>query len=218
MAVARSLRMIHPMTTKKKLIIDGVGVTAETLKKPIDWAELYGNTNPVEMEIGCGKGTFITDQAKKNPNTNYFGIEWANWFWRYTCDRLRRNHCTNARAIRLDAALFLDEHVADGSLSVLHIYFPDPWPKSKHHRRRLINEAFMLKVHRVLKPGAMLNIVTDHAGYWEQIEPVVRGSKLRTIEFARPTSAAEGETVGTNFERKYIREGRPFYAIAAIRD
>jgi tRNA (guanine-N7-)-methyltransferase len=202
---------------KKTMNVEGVGVTEQTLTRPIDWAQLYGNANPVEIEIGCGKGTFITDQARKFPGVNFFGIEWAAWFYRYTADRLRRHGCVNARAMRIDAALFVDEYVPDASVSVLHIYFPDPWPKQKHHRRRLINPAFMKKVERILVPGGKLSVVTDHLNYWQAIEPAVRGSGLKVIEFDKPSSAGEGETVGTNFERKYIREGRPFYAIAAVR-
>ncbi|HTL28397.1 MAG TPA: hypothetical protein VL282_04230, partial [Tepidisphaeraceae bacterium] len=152
------------------------------------------------------------------PEVNFFGIEWARWYWRYTSDRLRRNHCMNARAVRADAGFFLREFVPDHSLSVLHIYFPDPWPKKRHHKRRLIQEGFLREIERVLKPGGRLQVVTDHQDYFEHIEPVVRKSKLKVIDYNRPGSAGEGEFVGTNFERKYRREGRPFYAIAAIKD
>ena len=206
------------MQSNKELVVEPIGLDVETLPKPIDWREMFGNDHPVEMEIGSGKGTFITEQAKARPEVNFFGIEWARWFWRYTSDRLRRNNCMNARAIRADAAFFLREHVPSESLSVLHIYFPDPWPKKRHHKRRLIQEPFLKEVERVLKPGGRLQVVTDHKDYFEQIEPVVRNSKLKVIDYNRPGSAGEGEFVGTNFERKYQREGRPFYAIAAAKE
>ena len=176
-------------------------------------------TIAVELEIGCGKGTFITEQAKERPGVNFFGIEWARWFWRYTSDRLRRNDCTNARAVRAEAGFFLDEHVPAESLSVLHVYFPDPWPKARHNKRRLIQPAFMPKVLRVLRPGGRLQVVTDHADYWAQIEATLRAAEgLTVVPYDPPGSAEEGEVVGTNFERKYRREGRPFYAIAAVRE
>jgi tRNA (guanine-N7-)-methyltransferase len=206
------------MQTNNPLDITGVGLDPDTLPKPLNWAELFGNSNPVELEIGMGKGTFITEQAKARPDTNFFGIEWARWFWRYASDRLRRNHCANARTVRAEAAFFLREFVPPGSLSVLHIYFPDPWPKAKHNKRRLIQPPFLELVERVLIPGGgKLQVVTDHLDYWTQIEPVVRGSNLQVVDYTRPGSAHEGEVVGTNFERKYIREGRPFYAIAATK-
>lgn len=207
------------MQSVSSFVVEPVGLEVESLARPMDFAALYGNTNPVELEIGMGKGTFLTEQALARPGTNFFGIEWANWFYRYAADRMRRNGCTNARCVRADATFFLREFVPDGSLSVLHIYFPDPWPKARHHKRRSIQEAFVPVIRRVLRAGGELRVVTDHKGYWEEnIEPTVRGSGLTVIDYARPGTAAEGETVGTNFERKYQREGRPFYAIAARQD
>ena len=205
------------MQAHRELIIEPIGLEIDSLPKPIDWAALYDNDHPVEIEIGMGKGTFLTEQAKARPETNFFGIEWARWFWRYASDRLRRHGCMNARTARVEALFFLTEYVKDASVFVLHVYFPDPWPKARHHKRRLIQEPFMKQVARVLVPGGRLQIVTDHQGYFEQIDQVVRASPLQIVEYNKPGSAAEGEFVGTNFERKYRREGRPFYAIAAVK-
>ena len=203
------------MQTDHELIVEPIGLDVEKLPRPIDWRELYGNDHPVELEIGMGKGTFLTEQAKAHLDVNFFGIEWARWYWRYASDRLRRNQCLNVRTVRAEAGYFLNEFVSDASLAVLHIYFPDPWPKKRHHKRRLIQEPFMRQIERVLMPGGRVQIVTDHQEYFEQIESMVKASKLTVIDYSRPGSANEGEFVGTNFERKYRREGRPFYAIAA---
>jgi tRNA (guanine-N7-)-methyltransferase len=207
------------MQTHRDLIVEPIGLDADVLPKPLSWQTLFGNDHPVELEIGMGKGTFLLDQAKARPDVNFFGIEWARWFWRYASDRLRRHGCTNARTVRAEAAFFLTEFVPPASLSVLHIYFPDPWPKARHHKRRLIHPKFMPLVEHVLKPGGRLQIVTDHQGYFEEnIELSVRGAPgLRVMDYNRPGSAGEGEFVGTNFERKYRREGRPFFAIAAVK-
>ena len=213
---------MRAMQSNRELNVEGVGLIADALAKPIDWKDLYGNDHPVELEIGMGKGTFLTEQAKARPEVNFFGIEWANWFWRYASDRLRRNGCTNARTVRAEALFFLREHVPDESLSVLHVYFPDPWPKKRHHKRRLVQEPFMKQAERVLVPGGRLQVVSDHKGYFEEnIEPMIRaaadGGRLSIVDYNRPGSAGEGEFVGTNFERKYQREGRPFYALAAVK-
>jgi tRNA (guanine-N7-)-methyltransferase len=204
------------MQSRRPLIVEPVGLEQEQLPKPIDLAALFGNTNPVELEIGMGKGTFLTEQAKARPEINFFGVEWARWFWRYASDRLRRSGAKNVRTIRAEASFFLHEFIADATLSVVHIYFPDPWPKARHHKRRLIQPPFVKEILRVLIPGGRVQIVTDHKDYFEQIEQAVRDSTLKVIEYNRPGSAAEGEFVGTNFERKYRRENRPFYAIAAM--
>lgn len=204
------------MQSNHELIVEPIGLDVEMLVRPLDWSVLFGNHHPVELEIGMGKGTFITEQAKARPEVNFFGIEWARWFWRSASDRLRRNGCLNARTVRAEAGFFLTEFVPQASLAVLHIYFPDPWPKARHHKRRLIQEPFMRQAERVLaNDGGRLQVVTDHQEYFEQIEAVVKSSALTVIDYNRPGSAGEAEFVGTNFERKYRREGRPFYAIAA---
>ena len=88
------------MQTKHELIPEPIGLDVDALPRPLNWSELYGNANPVELEIGMGKGTFLTEQAKARPEVNFFGVEWARWFWRYASDRLRRADCTNARTVR----------------------------------------------------------------------------------------------------------------------
>ena len=205
------------MQSHRELIVEPIGLNPDSLARPIDFSALFENDNPVELEIGMGKGTFLTEQSLARPQTNFLGIEWANWYWRYASDRLRRHECLNARTVRAEAMFFIREHVADASLAVVHVYFPDPWPKKRHHKRRLIQEPFLQQVQRILVPGGRLQVVTDHADYFQQIEAVVTASPLKIIEYNRPGSAGEGEFVGTNFERKYRREGRPFHAIAAVK-
>jgi tRNA (guanine-N7-)-methyltransferase len=205
------------MQRAQDLIVEPIGLDVETLPRPIVFNQLFGNDNPVELEIGSGKGTFLVDQAKARPQTNFIGIEYARWFWRYASDRLRRNNCQNVRTVRAEAGFFLREFVSNQSLAAMHIYFPDPWPKKRHHKRRLIQPPFMLEVTRLLQPGGRLQIVTDHQDYFEQIRQVVAQSPLAPAEYQPPGSAAQGEFVGTNFERKYRREGRPFYSVAATK-
>ncbi|MEM8873033.1 MAG: hypothetical protein AAGD32_02135 [Planctomycetota bacterium] len=131
---------------------------------------------------------------------------------------MRRNGCAdNARMSRAEANWFLTELVSAESVDALHIYFPDPWPKAKHNKRRLIQPAFMEIVERVLVPGGRLQVVTDHQDYWEHIKPTVEASNLQRVDYRGYGSAGEGEVVGTNFERKYIAEGRTFNAIAAVK-
>ena len=179
-------------------------------------------TLPFELEIGSGKGTFLIQQAAGQPGTNFLGIEWAHEFYAYAADRLRRRGVPNVRLLNADAVEFMHWRCPDGIARVIHLYFSDPWPKSRHHRRRVVQDRFLADAHRVLGPGGELRIVTDHEEYWawmqEHFARWCTGSAetdhplFERRAFDPPASAAEGELVGTNFERKYKREGRPFHA------
>jgi tRNA (guanine-N7-)-methyltransferase len=119
--------------------------------------------------------------------------------------------------ILADAGQLVTELIADGCLNAVHAYFPDPWPKKRHHKRRLFQGPFLEHVERVLVRGGRLQVVTDHQDYFSQIEQVFRTSSLELTDFRSPGATEDEELVGSNFERKYRREGRPFYAIAAIK-
>lgn len=194
----------------------------EILLKPedfdgkVDLLQIFGRHGPVHIEIGSGKGTFLLHQAKAQPNDNFLGIEWANRYYRYIVDRIGRWGLTNVRIIRTDAADFIAESVPNGSVDCFHIYFPDPWPKKRHHKRRFICPANLEHLIRGLKAGGQLRIATDHADYFEQIKKVIatESDKLEKVEFIRPAGAEMGEWAGTNFERKYIKDQRSIYTLA----
>ena len=123
-------------------------------------------------------------------------------------------YCTD---IWFDEAFdFMEKHLPDLSLSTIHIYFPDPWPKKRHHKRRFFNEANLELLVRLLKPQGILRIATDHGGYFEQMQRVIAGQSERLEEALFPPTAGAntGEWVGTNFERKYLKEERVIYKIA----
>jgi tRNA (guanine-N7-)-methyltransferase len=174
---------------------------------------------PFELEIGSGKGTFLMQEAPAHPQTNFLGIEYAGEFYRYAADRIRRAGLPNVRMLYADASEFVAHWLADGCCSVVHLYFSDPWPKTRHHKRRVVQDASLAQFHRVLVPGGELRLVTDHPMLWAWYEEhAARAAHLFAREgFARPASAAADEVVGTNFERKYRREGRPFHAMTLRR-
>lgn len=180
---------------------------------------------PLEIEIGSGKGTFLVQQCELQPDANFLGIEWAKEFYAYAADRLRRRAATNVRMLHGDATAFVHWRVPTGIVRTIHLYFSDPWPKKRHHKRRVVQDSFLADIHRILIPGGELRIVTDHDDYWAWMEehfarwtapgtnPLgLTPAPFERLAFERPASAGAGETVGTNFERKYAREGRPFHA------
>ncbi|MGE3107815.1 MAG: tRNA (guanosine(46)-N7)-methyltransferase TrmB [Phycisphaerales bacterium] len=181
---------------------------------PRTWFE--HSDRPFEIEIGSGKGTFLLHAAGVQPERNFLGIEWAREFWLYTSDRCRRAQVRNIRTLNTDASEFLHWRVPDGVVEVIHLYFPDPWPKSRHHRRRIVQDRFLEDCHRVLSGAGELRVVTDHEGYWAWMQEHflrVRGRLFDAETLRRPEGVPEGELVGTNFERKYRREGRPFHSV-----
>lgn len=194
---------------------------------------------PLHIEIGSGKGTFLLGAAARQPEVNFLGIEYEREFYLYAADRLRRAALPNVRMLGIDASEFVHWRVPSASVHTIHLYFADPWPKTKHHRRRMVQDRFLLDCVRVLIPGGELRIVTDHADYWAWMEehfarfgtlageprdprkPFVREPFTSDMPREReidndspdaPESPKPGELVGTNFERKYRLEGRTFNA------
>lgn len=123
------------------------------------------------------------------------------------------------RVLYADATEFIRGWMPDGIVRTIHLYFSDPWPKARHHKRRVVQDATLLEFHRILRPRGELRIVTDHDDLWAwTVEHAERhADRFERIPFDRPASAGEGEVVGTNFERKYRREGRPFHAMTLRR-
>ncbi len=195
----------------------GISLKAENIDGKIDFVRIFGRPGSVHIEIGSGKGTFLLGQAATQPSDNFLGIEWASKYYRYAVDRIGRWGLTNVRIIRTDAAEFLADSVPDSSVDCFHIYFPDPWPKKRHHKRRFLCTANLEHLIRCLKTAGQLRVATDHADYFEQIKMVLarRSDAFEEIDFAKPAGAESGEWVGTNFERKYIKDQRPIYTIAA---
>jgi tRNA (guanine-N7-)-methyltransferase len=186
------------------------------LDGPLDLPAIFGRAAPFHLEIGSGKGTFLVSEARAHPEIDFLGIEWARKYYRLGLDRFGRWGLENVRIIRADAVTFLSEHVPDGAVDCLHIYFPDPWPKRRHHKRRLLQLPNMDLLIRCLNDGGQIRIATDHVGYFEQITSVTSAcrDRLEVIEFVRPAGAREGEQTGTNFERKYIRDQRTTNTLA----
>lgn len=193
-----------------------VSLKVEDLNGKIDFFRIFGRSAPIHIEIGSGKGTFLLKQAGAQPGDNFLGIEWARKYYRYAVDRIGRWALTNARIIRTDAAVFLADYICDSSVDCFHIYFPDPWPKKRHHKRRFVCQANLEHLIRCLKTGGKIKIATDHADYFEVIQKLINNEqkRLEEIQFHPTAGADTGEWVGTNFERKYLKDQRPIYTLA----
>lgn len=197
---------------------------------------------PLEIEIGPGKGTFLIEHGSRSNGVNLLGIEWAGEVYAYAADRVRRRReatgeLGGVRVLRGDATEFLRWRCPDAIVSVLHLYFSDPWPKAKHHKNRVVQHAFLRQAWRVLVPGGELRVVTDHDDLWAWDEvhfrawttpaaalaetPAERAGlpdpPFGLSPFERPSWAAEGTLLGTNYEKKFHTDERPPHAAVLVK-
>ncbi|MSQ90458.1 MAG: tRNA (guanosine(46)-N7)-methyltransferase TrmB [Phycisphaerales bacterium] len=208
----------------KTLVVGAIGLNQSQIPPhaagPFDPRTLFATpTNAFEIEIGSGKGTFLVQQAVRQTETNFLGIEWTAEFWRYAADRIRRRELSNVKLLHTDATEFFRFWLPDQIAGVIHLYFSDPWPKTRHHKRRVIQDETLPHFHRVLAVGGELRLVTDHVDLWKWYQDhAARHANLFAIKpFVSPDSAGLGEVVGTNFERKFARQGRPFMAMTLVK-
>jgi tRNA (guanine-N7-)-methyltransferase len=179
---------------------------------PLDWRAVFGNDRPVEMEVGFGKGLFLLHSAQQRPEINFVGVEIIRKYQLFTATRLALRHLANVRVACADALLFLRDRVGDASLQALHVYFPDPWWKQRHHKRRLFTGEFVEQAVRVLSPTGRLHTVTDVEDYARLIaQTVAEHSPLRAVPAPPPTEPAHDLDYLTNFERKFRKEGRAIW-------
>jgi tRNA (guanine-N7-)-methyltransferase len=175
---------------------------------PLDLHALFGNSNPVVLEIGSGSGRFLITSAEERPDRNFLGVEKSLHYHRFIGDRLARRKLTNVRLINHDAVLVMQKMLADRSIDELHIYFPDPWPRPRYHKRRIIRPESLLEMRRVLADDGIGVFVTDHAVYFKKAAPLIE-------EFFRAERRTPGpdDPPRTNYEAKYREEGRPIFEV-----
>lgn len=141
-----------------------------SLIERLDWNALFLRPQPVEVELGSGDGSFLAQYARAHPERNFLGVERLLGRARKLERKALRAGLTNLRIIRLEAGYLTEYLLPHGAVEVFHIYFPDPWPKKKHHKNRLINERFVRVLGRALAAGGWVHVRTDDAGYFEWIQ------------------------------------------------
>jgi tRNA (guanine-N7-)-methyltransferase len=192
-------------------------INLKDIDPPLDWREVFGNENPVEIEIGCGKGRFLRESATQHPQINYVGIERAPKYVQRTKEHLLKHNVTRALLVWSDASYFVDRYVAWSSVKTYHIYFPDPWPKKRQHKRRIFNNELLTKgLLRTLDPNeGCIQLATDYDECFSEI--CQRLNRLPSL-VSVPFDSVEAEHVPTSFEIKYLAEGRKIYrAVYQIR-
>lgn len=187
-------------------------LTFEQLPDPWDNADIFGRQAPLEIDVGCGKGMFLQRAAKGHPDQNFLGIEVSGKYARFAASKLARQELANGRVIHGDAWRVFRERIPADHVTAVHVYFPDPWWKKRHRRRRVMNERFLGDVVRVLVPGGILHFWTDVEEYFQATLELI--ADVTSLE--GPIAVAEPEALHdmdyrTHFERRSRLEQLPVY-------
>lgn len=174
--------------------------------KPLE----FDLSRPLEVEVGCGKGRFLTSRAKQYPDRDFLGIERMLERVRLFDGKCRRESIDNAKVLRLEALYTFHYLLPEHHISTVYVFFPDPWPKKKHHSHRLFGPLFRAALWKRLEKGGKIEFATDHREYFEEVvDGFAADNRFMAIEpMPRP------KEVWTEFETMFREQGLPIYSAA----
>ncbi len=167
---------------------------------------------PLDVELGCGKGRFLATRAAKQPERNFLGIDRLLARIRRVDRKLQRANLTNVRLLRIESAYAIERLLPPASISTLFVFFPDPWPKRRHHPRRLFSIAFIASLQRTMAPGGTIHVRTDHTDYGLEIRKRFTANPAFT-EF--PAPPPEPDEI-TEFEELFTGQGLPITRLSFV--
>jgi tRNA (guanine-N7-)-methyltransferase len=174
-----------------------------SLVEPLNFSNLFPEAKPIELELGSGDGSFLVTYAQSRPHLNLLGVERLLGRIRKIDRKAFRANLHNIRLLRLEASYTLEYLIPAEGVQAIHVYFPDPWPKRRHHRRRLINESFVKASWRALSPGGAVYLRTDDKEYFAQMTSVYGAfAGFETIETPPELCA-----LITDFEGEFLKQG-----------
>lgn len=189
----------------------GIVLDLGSVTLPLASREVFGSDVPLEVELGVGKGLFLLEWAVAHPEVGLIGVERVRKYMKVAALRTARKGLANVRLVHTTAEDLLFRCLAEGNLAAAHVYFPDPWPKKRHQKRRFFRPSNVTRLADVLAPGGLLRVKTDHDAYASVIREVLADEPR--LAPAAVEAAFEGVPV-TNFEVKYARESRQVHRLA----
>ncbi len=183
-----------------------VMVAAESAAFVLDLAALFSRGAPLEVELGAGRGDFLIERAAAHPERDFLAVELAASVARLLAARAGRRELKNLRVLQADARTIVNLLLPDASVAVYHLYFPDPWPKARHGKHRMVSPAMIASVARTLMPGGLIHAASDVEQWAEAMFAMLRAGGLAEVE---------GEVAGARFSgfgRKYLAAGKPIFA------
>ncbi|MCP1639748.1 tRNA (guanine-N7-)-methyltransferase [Streptococcus gallinaceus] len=180
------------------------------------WYEVFGNDNPIHIEVGSGKGAFITGMAVQNPDINYIGIDIQLSVLSYALDKVLDSGATNVKLLRVDGSS-LTNYFADAEVDMMYLNFSDPWPKTKHEKRRLTYKSFLDTYKQILPEHGEIHFKTDNRGLFEYSLASFSqyGMTLKQVWLDLHASNFEGNVM-TEYEAKFSSKGQVIYRVEAI--
>ena len=207
-----------PKKPDPALDLSGHLLVPDALPTPCDPRGLFATPAPVELEVGSGKGLFLTSASAARPDTNFLGIEIAAGYARMCAGRLAAAQAANAKIVHGDATALVRDRFPDRCLAAVHVYFPDPWWKARHRKRRVLSEPFLLQAGRALAAGAVLHVWTDVEEYFHEALAAARATGLfGEPRVEEPAEPAHDLDYRTHFERRTRLAGMPVWRAALER-
>lgn len=211
----RALRKLDPNIDLSRHLRHVADFLPEQPDQPparIDPQALFVRPAPLEIEMGSGKGLFLLNAAQSQPERNFLGVEVAPKYAAYSASRLARHGLTNALMFSGDGLRLFRDLLPDACAAAVHVYFPDPWWKKRHHKRRVMNEGFLHDVERVLEPGGSLHFWTDVEEYFHaSLELIAAETRLSGPLPVPEKPPAHDLDYRTNFERRKRQAGLPIW-------
>jgi tRNA (guanine-N7-)-methyltransferase len=184
----------------------------DALPAACDPAALFPAAAPVELEVGSGKGLFLATASAARPDRNFLGVEIAAGYARLCAGRLAAAEATNARIVHGDATRLVRDLLPAGCLAAVHVYFPDPWWKARHRKRRVLRAPFLRETARVLEPGADLHVWTDVEEYFRETLALAAATGLYADPVEEPAAEPRHDLdYRTHFERRTRLAGAPVW-------
>lgn len=179
------------------------------------WHDIFGNNNPIHIEVGSGKGAFITGMALQNPDINYIGIDIQLSVLSYALDKVLDSGAENVRLLLVDGSS-LTNYFADGEIDLLYLNFSDPWPKTRHEKRRLTYKSFLDTYKQILPEHGEIHFKTDNRGLFEYSLASMSqyGMTLKQVWLDLHASDYEGNVM-TEYEKKFSDKGQVIYRVEA---
>lgn len=184
-----------------------VELIPDSVTSPFDFLGISGRVAPLEIDLGCGDGQFLVARAQEFPERNFLGIERMPGRVQSFCRKMARAELTNTRVLKIETSHALEHLVPAASVTLFHLLFPDPWPKRRHHHRRLFNQSLLHTLHRALVPNGHLHVATDHADYFQHIDSLLIADPI----FRRVKDIPAFPK--TAFEEKFHERGLPIYRL-----